>query len=268
MRICDAHLHYGLRKPVEQVITTSPLAQQYPCYRTVQLDAMDAYEKHFADHNVERTVLVPFVFREQSIAEENAVVLEYAMQDPQHRYPYAMLDENDPGFIGRHFRDYVGVKEHIVRSKSVLTEEKKIIFEQLRDHGMTFLIHSERVRRVEYLLSVLENFPGIKIQIAHMGRGLPGDTEMICQMLELFRPYETVTFDTSTTREPWVVERAVQTIGAERILYGSDLPFFIESPQEDIMDAQIQQILRADISDDHREAIFYHNFIHWIQRGV
>lgn len=268
MRICDAHLHYGLREQVEKIVTTSLVAKEFPCYNIVQLDAMDCYEKHFSEHHVERTVLVPFVFREQSAAEENALVLEYARQDPQHRYPYALLDESDPGFVGRHFRDYVGIKEHIVRNKSVLTEEKMVIFEQLRDHNMTFLIHSERIRRAEYLLAILQNFPGIKIQIAHMGRGLPGDTQMIFQMLELFRPYETVTFDTSTTRDAWMVEQAVQTVGAERILYGSDLPFFIESPEEDIMDAQIRQILNADITDDQREAIFHNNFIHWIQRGV
>ena len=268
MRICDAHLHYGLREPVGQIVNASPLRQQYPCYRTVQLDSMDCYEKQFADHHVERTVLVPFVFQEQSIPEENALVLSYARRDPLHRYPYALLDESDENFIDRHYRDYVGVKEHFVRNKSELTKEKCVVFEQLRDHGMTLLIHSERLRREEYITSILKKFPGIKIQIAHMGRGLPGDTEMICRMLELFRPYETVTFDTSTTRKPWVVERAVRYVGAERILYGSDLPFFIEKPDENIMDVQIRQILRANLTDDQREAIFYYNFIHWIQRGA
>lgn len=268
MRICDAHLHYGLRDQVEKIIEVSLVAKEFPCYNMVQIKTMDGYEKQFAEHCVDRTVLVPFVFREQSAREENALVLEYARQDPLRRFPYALLDESDPDFLGRHFRDFVGVKEHVVRSKSQLTESKKVIFEQLRDHNMTLLIHSERIRREAYLLAVLENFPGIKIQIAHMGRGLPGDTQMICRMLEVFRPYETVTFDTSTTREPWVVERAVQTVGAERILYGSDLPFYIDSPDEDIMDAQIRQILNADITDDQREAIFCKNFVHWIQRGV
>lgn len=268
MKICDAHLHYGLRPVMEQIVTTSPLAQKFPCYRMTQLNAMDRYEALFVQHDVDRTVLVPFVFREVSIPEENTAVLEFARKDPEHRYPYALLDESDPGFIGRHCRDYVGIKEHIILNESILTPEKRIIFEQLRDHGMTFLIHSQLIRRVEYLTQVLKEFPGIKIQVAHMGRGKPGDTEVIRQSLEAFRPYENVTFDTSTTREPWVIEQAVDIVGADRILYASDLPFFMDGPEEDIMDAQIRQILEARISDDQREAIFCKNFYHWIQRGV
>lgn len=268
MKICDAHLHYGRRKPIEQMISTSPMAERFPCYRMVQLDAMDCYAKHFSDHNVECTVLVPFVFREVSIPEENNIVLEYARKDPEHRYPYALLDEENPTFIEKHFQEYVGVKEHIVLNESVLTPEKRIIFESLRDHSMTFLIHSQLFRRVEYLEGILKEFPGIKIQIAHMGRGRPGDTETIFRMLEVFRSYETVTFDTSTTREPWIIERAVNLVGAERILYGSDLPFYMENSQEDIMEAQMRQILLADITDDQREAIFFRNFTNWIQRGV
>lgn len=268
MKICDAHLHYGLRSVMEQIITTSPLAKKFPCYQMTQLPAMDRYEQLLQEHNVERTVLVPFVFREVSIPEENAAVLEFARQDPEHRFPYALLDESDPGFIGRNYRDYVGVKEHIILNESILTDEKRIIFEQIRDHGMTFLIHSQLSRRTEYLCSVLKEFPGIKIQVAHMGRGKPGDTDVIRQSLETFRPYENVTFDTSTTREPEVIEWAVDLVGADRILYASDLPFYMEDPREDIMEGQVRQVLDARITDDQREAIFYKNFYHWIQRGV
>lgn len=267
MKICDAHLHYGLRPVMEQIVKTSPLAQKFPCYNMTQLDTMDRYEAILDAHDVECTVLVPFVFREISIPEENATVLEFARKDPEHRFPYAILDESDPGFIGRHYRDYVGVKEHIILNESILTDEKRIIFEQVRDHGLTFLLHSQLLRRVEYVTRVLQEFPGIKIQVAHMGRGKPGDTEVIRQSLEAFRPYETVTFDTSTTREPWVIEQAVDIVGADRILYASDVPFYMEDG-EDIMAAQIRQVLDARITDDQREAIFRTNFHHWIKRGV
>ena len=162
----------------------------------------------------------------------------------------------------------VGEIVNVCADESILTDEKRIIFEQIRDHGMTFLIHSQLSRRTEYLCSVLKEFPGIKIQVAHMGRGKPGDTDVIRQSLETFRPYENVTFDTSTTREPEVIEWAVDLVGADRILYASDLPFYMEDPREDIMEGQVRQVLDARITDDQREAIFYKNFYHWIQRGV
>ena len=133
---------------------------------------------------------------------------------------------------------------------------------------MTLLLHSERVRRIAYVKSILLNLPGIKVQIAHMGRGLPGDTTTIYTMLDAFAADDNITFDTSTTRDPKVIEVAVQRIGSERILYGSDFPFYGESPSEDIMNAQIEQIMHAKITDKQREDIFYHNFSRWISKGV
>ena len=132
MKICDAHLHYGRREDVEAIVTTSPLTAQYPCYQTVQLGAMDDYQSQLSDHKVEKTVLVPFVFREQDKAQENKRVLDFAKQEDANRYPYALLDESDIGFISRYRHDYVGLKEHIVLHQSVLTKEKLAIFEQLR----------------------------------------------------------------------------------------------------------------------------------------
>lgn len=268
MKLCDAHLHYGRRDVVETIVNSSPLAAKYPCYRTVQFETMDGYQSQFLGHNVEKIVLVPFVFREQDKAEENKRVLDFANQDDAHRFPYALLDESDIEFIGRHRHDYVGVKEHIVLHQSVLTKEKLVIFEQLRDFNMTLLLHSERARRFEYVKSILLNLPGIKVQIAHMGRGLPGDIANIYAMLEAFAADESVTFDTSTTRDPKIIEVAVKKIGSERILYGSDFPFYIESSSEDIMNSQIEQIMRAKIIDKQREDIFYHNFSRWINRGI
>lgn len=268
MRICDAHLHYGLRRGLETIVKTSPLAAKYPCYQTVQFENMDGCEEEFKTHNVEKTVVVPFVFREQDKMEENKRVLDFAKQDEARRFPYALLDESNTSFISEHRGDYVGVKEHIVLHQSVLTKEKFVILEQLRDYKMTLLLHSERARRLEYVKGLLENLPGIKVQIAHMGRGLPGDIAMIYAMLDAFAGDENVTFDTSTTRDPEVIEAAVNKIGSERILYGSDFPFYIESPSEDIMGAQTEQIMRAKITDKQREDIFYNNFSRWINRGI
>lgn len=264
---CDAHLHYGLRAPVQKIAENSVLRRQYPCYGTVQFEPMEDYERQLSLHELKKTVLVPFVFREQKIREENLLVLDFARKDPEHRFPYAYLDEEAPEFISRYRGELVGVKEHIVRNQSVMTDAKRVIFEQLRDYGMTLLLHSERVRRVGYVRSILKEFPGIKIQIAHMGRGLPGDTAMIYEMLRTFAGDETVTFDTSTTRDPLVIEKAVQLVGAERILYGSDFPFYSENKEEDIMEEQILQIMRANITDHQREKIFSENFEHWVKKG-
>lgn len=266
--ICDAHLHYGARDEVERIAENSPLREKYPCYTSVQYAAMDDYEGQLRECGVAKTVLVPFVFREQDAREESLRVLKYAAQDPERRFPYALLDETDPDFIDRHRTEIVGVKEHLVRTPSVLTEAKRRIFEQLRDYGLTLLLHSEGARRAEYVASILDNFPGIQIQIAHMGRGKPGDLAPIYDIMERFKKCENVIFDTSTVRDHVVLEHAVRMIGADRILYGSDFPFAMGEAGEDIMGEEIGVLLKARLNPDQKEKIFARNFERLIRRGV
>lgn len=267
MNICDAHLHYGKRDEVERISKTSPLREKYPCYTSVQFETMADLLRLLESHGVGKIVLVPFVFREQDAREESLRVLEFAREDPEHRFPYALLDENDPGFVEEHRAELVGVKEHLVRNQSVLTEPKCLIFEQLRDFGLTLLLHSEGARRVEYVSAILDKFPGMKIQIAHMGRGKPGDIAFIYEIVDRFSHFDTVTFDTSTVRNAKALEYAVKKVGAERILYGSDFPFAMGNPEEDIMGEEVRVVLEARLTDDQRDKIFCRNFERLTTRG-
>lgn len=71
-------------------------------------------------------------------------------------------------------------------------------------------------------------------------------------MLDLLRglaPYPQVSFDTSTIRQSQVLREAVGIVGPERILYGSDFPFFMdEKGTEDIMEQQIRHVLDAKLT--------------------
>ena len=156
----------------------------------------------------------------------------------------------------------------MVLHQTVLTDTRKLIFEILQAHGLTLLIHTYADRRIQYVTDIVKNFPRLKIQITHMGRAKPGSIPFMLQVIDSVRSFENVTFDTSTVRESIVVEEAVNRIGAGRILYGSDFPFFMdEKGTEDIMDQQIQHVLRAEITDSEKEQIFCRNFDRWISRG-
>lgn len=268
MRIFDAHLHYGRPKPLFDVASASPLRGKFPCYSIVQYDRMDSYEERLAEHGVEKTVLVPFVFRELDKGQESRLVLDYARTRPGAYYPYALLDEEDPTFVEEHFREIVGLKEHIVLHETVLAPRRKEIFACMEQCGLTLLLHSNSERRIGYVTEIMANFPRMKVQIAHMGRDKTGSVPFMLQVLEAMRPYETVFFDTSTVRIPEVVAKAVDIVGPGRILYGSDFPFFMDpSGQEDIMDRQIRHILDAGLSQRQQEMIFSENFEHFITFG-
>jgi len=267
-QICDAHLHYGDPDALKPIAETSPLVETFPCYRTVEFDRMDDYPARLEEHHVCKTVLVPFVFRELDKDAESLSVIRYAESDPERYYPYALLNEDSPDFAESHYRKIVGLKEHVVLHQTVLTDTRKLIFEILQAHGLTLLIHTYADRRIQYVTDIVKNFPRLKIQIAHMGRAKPGSIPFMLQVIDSVRSFENVTFDTSTVRESIVVEEAVNRIGAGRILYGSDFPFFMdEKGTEDIMEQQIQHVLRAKITDSEKEQIFCRNFDRWISRG-
>lgn len=267
--ICDAHLHYGNPGEMKHIAETSALRDRFPCYQMVQFREMGDYEKQLRCHGIDKTVLVPSVFREHDRAVENMRCIGRAKNDPERYYPYILLDEDHPEFLEEHAGEVVGVKEHIVLHESVLTEKKCEIFKILEERGLILLLHSQKERRVEYVRRILEQFPKLKIQIAHMGRGAAGDLARCEEVFRQFRPYANVVFDTSTIREPEVIRTAVNLVGAERVLYGSDFPFFMdEDGREDIMEEQIRHVLRADITEREREAIFSGNFCRFVTYGT
>ncbi len=268
MVLRDAHLHFGDPAAMRKIAETSPLAEAFPCYRTVQYGPMADYGALLEKHGVAESVLVPSVFREHDKTEESLRCIAFSKSRPG-LYPYALLDEDNPGFIDGHFRDIVGVKEHIVLHESRLSDAKREIFARMQQHGLTLLLHSQAARRVQYVTAILREFPRMKIQIAHLGRSTPDNLGFMEEMFRAFAPFETVTFDTSTVRDLRAVELAVQIVGAGRILYGSDFPFFMDGEgREDIMEAQVKHVLRADITDGDRQRIFSDNFKYWITKGV
>jgi predicted TIM-barrel fold metal-dependent hydrolase len=213
------------------------------------------------------SAFLPSVFREHDRTAENERVIQFA-ESRNGVFPFAVLDEDNIPFLEEHCRQIAGVKEHIILHETVLTPAKKEIFALMRDNNLTLVLHSGAKNRETYIRSVLDNFPGMKIQVAHMSRDGTGAPAFIYDSLRSLARFESVFFDTSTTRLPEIVERAVGIVGSERILYGSDFPFFMDkNGSEDIIDEQVGQILRARITDDVRERIFRKNFDTYITKS-
>ena len=172
-------------------------------------------------------------------------------------YDYAAQDLNAIGLSPS--------AEHIMGTDNVGRD----ILSSLQAHHMTFLIHTRSDLRYAYIRDIVHNFPSLKIEVAHMARARPGDVSFMIEMLEALAPFPHVSFDTSTVRQSQVVEAAVKIVGPERILYGSDFPFFMdELGIEDIMEQQIRHILKAGLPSAQQDLIFSENFKRLITRGI
>lgn len=122
--------------------------------------------------------------------------------------------------------EVAGIKLHPDRHRYRAGDHAAAVLELLaRFPGKALLMHctgtaySDPAPVIERALA----FAGVPVIIAHLGRTEPPDL-----VIDLIadRRASNVCVDTSAMRDAAVVRRAIRTIGAERILFGSDFPFY------------------------------------------
>jgi predicted TIM-barrel fold metal-dependent hydrolase len=96
------------------------------------------------------------------------------------------------------------------------------------------------------LVALARRYPEATLIHGHLGGG--GDWEHVCKTL---RAVPSVFLDTSgSVSEDGMIDFAVQTLGAERLLFATDMNF----------ETGVGKILAATLTPDQREAIFWRNF--------
>ena len=74
---------------------------------------------------------------------------------------------------------------------------------------------------------ILRVAPNLKVIVAHMGRRWPNTSDGVEGNLLELQDEPNVYFETSTVRDSEIMERAVEVLGEDRLVFGSDYP----SPQ-------------------------------------
>ena len=115
------------------------------------------------------------------------------------------------------------------------------------ERGMVLSFHpSQNLADMEGMFKAL---PNMKIVVAHLdGYGLYDWS------IEMMRKYENVYFDISAhgIDRPLMLRDAVNKVGKDRILYGSDYPGYAQKPF-------IEAVESSGLTIDEQEAIFYKN---------
>ena len=128
-------------------------------------------------------------------------------------------------------------------------------YEVLEDPGLDLFIEgSEAVdlpivfeEEFEFTQSFVARTTSLKLIIPHLGL-LGGDPEIF---LEAFRYRDDVYFDTALANRETIF-KFIKEIGADRILFGSDIPF-------STMQNELRKILDLDISDEEKALILSGN---------
>ncbi len=158
---------------------------------------------------------------------------------------------------------YVGIKLHPATHETDVDDPRyRPAFEFADAHTLPVLIHSwvRTGSRPELIAKVAANFPDARIILAHHGGGWDGHAEAI----EACRTRENLYVDTCSSELVYrMVDRLTEALGADRVLFGSDLPFLSLGPQ-------VGKILYARITDAEKTKVLGRSFLSMLRmrRGL
>ncbi|MEE2709348.1 MAG: amidohydrolase family protein [Gemmatimonadota bacterium] len=121
------------------------------------------------------------------------------------------------------------------------------IYEFANERGLAIIFHTDHFlnNRPRYFEELAPQFPKVKFVAGHSGNVPEARAEAIAAA----QKYPNVYLETcSTFRTPGVIEHLVEAGGADRVLFGSDIPLMDSRPQ-------IGKIVTARISDEAKRLV-------------
>ena len=230
MEIIDSHTHWGPSLSMGTEVTTQEILNQ-------------------ADHSgVSRIVIFPFPSTALADERINERLLGEANRIKKF-IPYYYISETmksipkEKGFYGGKWHWMRGIQDS-TSNYEVLKDLKLEEFIEASEKIDLPIVFEEELAFTEIFVKKTKS---LKIIIPHLGMlgGNPID------FLRSFKSSENVYFDTALA-SPDTVIRFIQTIGQERILFGSDIPF-------GAMERELEKVLSLPIGDDKKESILSEN---------
>ena len=148
----------------------------------------------------------------------------------------------------------VGIKIHPEEHGYPIAEHGPAIFEFAAERRAVVLGHSSEQNSLAADYAQLANqFPEVKLIIAHLGCGWDGDLTHQVRAIEQ-NLHGNLFTDTSSAKSitPRLIEWAVREVGAERILFGTDTPLYFTAMQRARID-------HAELSDQEKRLILCEN---------
>jgi predicted TIM-barrel fold metal-dependent hydrolase len=183
----------------------------------------------FVEKRIERANVVPMLNNADDSRVVNKQFLEKLSRQEHKNRMWAFYwphpHEVDDDIAGR--ADVAGIKYHPSISQVQIDHAPDVV-RIARNKGLPLLVHCGRhaISGFEYVLNAYRAQPDVKFIAAHMG-GMAN--ELILQALSLISGMssrENLYLDTSGCMNPKILRRGIEVMGEDRVLYGTDLPFF------------------------------------------
>lgn len=236
-RIIDCHAHVTLAHhmgPLSPERIASNWAMEVGLEQSWE-QLSDNYRLLFGDLEV-RALAFGGVFREVDIERNNSYVLE-GLSRPELCAGALCVTrpEWNGGAVRRALeRGFVGIKPYpdlapqCTNEVSIFDFVPRAHLAALDEMGAILMLHLPRKRRlgdpdnIRELLEISDTYPRVKTIVAHIGRSFCLPTAR--KGLPSLAGRANMWFDTSANLNADVFAYAIETVGPDRILFGSDLP--------------------------------------------
>lgn len=222
MKIYDSHLHIGNPKEIIALLHNSQYRNKYKIYTALNDGAVLTTNKYL--NTLDGFFAIPLFLKESDIEASNQYLINYCSLI-NNSVPVILINDN------RHFNGQYPTsifKEHFLLHKNTQYKARSLYYEFLNEHEGYLLLHSKDNVRIQYVKELLKEFKRMNIIIAHLGRDVYESPSFINQILQEFKNSDRIIFDTSTIHNINNIKNAINIVGSERLLYGSDFPFEID----------------------------------------
>lgn len=238
--IIDIHTHIGLREncgPISRDRQAQNWALEVGLWQSwTQL--RETYASLFPRQRVSALVFGT-VLPEADFTSENAYVMDgardtrnkaWALFATRPEWSARMIeDAMSSGFLG--IKPYPDLAPQATTEVSICDFVPRDHLKILNEFGGILMLHLPRKARIadpdniRELLEIAESYPSIKLIVAHIGRAycLPTAKKGLPPLVDAKGIY----FDTAANVNPEVFQYALEIVGPDRILFGSDLPIML-----------------------------------------
>lgn len=229
MKIIDAHSHIWKTKWFFKVGRDIPK----------HLDR-DFDENHILNNmeeaGVEKSIIFPYASIQINLEVANHYTAAVSRRYPDKFIPFTVID-NKPGYWTAN--GVKGFKEHVYGQRilrdskggETFSKDFKETYAYMEKHRVPLLLHAgtNRVQRLQQ--DIFKDTPGLLVILAHLGADFPEannyrpQIEQVKSTLTVLKDYPTLYFDISAITDADILLSALEIVGSEKLIFGSDFPF-------------------------------------------
>jgi uncharacterized protein len=228
--IIDSHVHWGPSVTLGMEVTTQAILHEQQ------------------ESGVTHVIILPFPSTAIMSNDINVHLLDETRKVP-HLIPYFYIRENfspiPPGYFGGKWHWMRGWQDTESNYDVIEDPELPDLITKLEGVGKPIIFEEE----LDFTVQFVDRFPDLKLIIPHLGMlgGNPLD------FLKRFKDKENIYFDTALG-QTGTIHEFVRTLGPERVIFGSDIPF-------GSMENELSKVLALKLNNADKERILYKNIL-------